>query len=106
RADYAEDISYIDEQGKTVDRKTSELSAAQLRGLLDFPADKQEVWRMIYNDALTVLGMLPLNFQWNKTNLPSEERYGRVSQPTAATFAAEVAIWLGEYTTASAFCNS
>ncbi len=106
RADYAEDISYIDEQGKTVDRKTSELSADELKGLLDFPTDKQEVWRMVYNDALTVLGMLPLNFQWNKTNLPSEERYGRVSQPTAATFAAEVAIWLGEYQTASAFCNS
>ncbi len=106
RADYAEDISYIDEQGKTIDRKTSELSATELKGLLDFPTDKQEVWRMVYNDALTVLGMLPLNFQWNKTSLPSEERYGRVSQPTAATFAAEVAIWLGEYQTASAFCNS
>ncbi len=105
-SDYAEEISYIDELGKTINRKTSELSSDELKGLLKFPQDKQEVWRMIYNDALTVLGMLPLNFQWNRVNLPSEERYGRVSQPTAATFAAEVALWLGEFQTASAFCNS
>lgn len=105
-SDYAEDISYIDDGGNTINRKTSEVGVNELRGLLDFVEDKQEVWQMIYNDALTVLGMLPLNFQWNKTSLPSEERYGRVSQPTAATFAAEVALWLGEFQTASAFCNS
>src|SRR5690606_32394458 len=83
---YAEDISYIDEGGNMINRKTSSVSANELRGLLNFAEDKQEVWQMIYNDALTVLGMLPLNFQWNKISLPSEERYGRVSQPTAATF--------------------
>lgn len=106
RSDYAEEISYIDESGKTVNRRTSELTAAQLKGLLKFSKDKQEIWRMLYNDALSVLGMLPLNFRWNKETLPSEERYGRVSQPTAALFAAELAIWLGEFQTASAFCNS
>lgn len=106
RSDYAEDISYVDEQGNTVNRKTSELTVNELKGLLQFPEDKQEVWQMVYNDVLSVLGMLPLNFQWNNFSLPAEERYGRLSQPTAATFAAEVAIWLGEFQTASAFCNS
>lgn len=106
RSDYAEEISYVDQEGKTVNRKTSELSASEIEDLLQFPEDKQEVWRMIYNDAIAVLGLLPLNFQWNNETLPAEERYGRVSQPTAATFAAELAIWLGEFQTASAFCNS
>lgn len=106
RSDYAEEVSYIDEKGNTINRRTSEITSTELRGLLKFPKDKQEVWRMIYNDVLSVLGMLPLNFMWNNETLPSEERYGRVSQPTAATFAAEIAIWLGEYQTASAFCNS
>lgn len=105
-SDFAEDVTYVDVNGQTVSRKTSGMRKEDLAGLLKFADDKQEVWQMIYNDALTVLGMLPLNFQWNKESLPSEERYGRVSQPTAATFAAEVAIWLGEFQTASAFCNS
>ncbi len=105
-SDYAEEISYVDEQGNTVNRKTSELTAQELRGLMRFAEDKQEVWRMIFNDAITGMGMLPLNFNWNNVDLPAEARYGRISQPTAATFAAEVAIWLGEYQTASAFCNS
>src|SRR5690606_42067281 len=88
-----------------INRKTSSVSANELRGLLHFAEDKHEVWQMIYNDALTVLGMLRLNFQWNKISLPSEELYGWVSQPTAATFAAEVAIWLGGLLSASAFWN-
>lgn len=105
-SDFAEDVTYVDVNGQTVSRKTSGMRKDELVGLLEFADNKQDVWQMIYNDALTVLGMLPLNFQWNKESLPSEERYGRVSQPTAATFAAEVAIWLGEFQTASAFCNS
>src|SRR5690606_27634267 len=79
---------------------------SDIRGLLQYPESKQEVWLQIYNDVLTVLGFLRQNYQWNGNNLPAKERYGRGSQPLAITFAAEVAIWLGEYQTASAFCNS
>lgn len=105
-SDYAENISYTDENGELVNRATSALTPSEIRGLLKYPKLKQEVWLQIYNDALTVMGLLPLNYQWNRNSLPANERYGRVSQPLAATFAAEVAIWLGEYQTASAFCNS
>src|SRR5690606_27348406 len=105
-SDHAENISYTNEQGEIILRSTAALTATEIRGLLKYPESKQEVWLMIYNDMLTVMGLLPLNYQWNRNSLPANERYGRVSQPLAATFAAEVAIWLGEYQTASAFCNS
>lgn len=106
RSQRGEDISYLDERGIQVKSGSSNLKIADLPGLQKFPEDKREIWLMIYNDVLKALGMIPLNFEWNKESLPSEERYGRISQPTAATFAAELAIWLGEYRTASAFCNS
>lgn len=105
-SDYAEEIRYVNEQGDTVSRATAALTPDEIRGLYRIPEDKQEVWLMIYNDVLTVLGVLPLNYQWNRNNLPARERYGRVSQPMASTFAAELAIWLGEYRSASAFSNS
>ncbi|HEY9561080.1 MAG TPA: RagB/SusD family nutrient uptake outer membrane protein [Anseongella sp.] len=105
-SDYAEDIRFVNEQGDTVSRSTIALSADEIRGLYNMPSDKQEVWQMIYNDVLTVLGILPLNYQWNRNNLPGQERYGRVSQPLATTLAAEIALWLGEYQSASAFANS
>lgn len=106
RSDYAEEIRYVDAQGDTVSRATKSLSIDEIRGLYRFPEDKQEVWQMIYNDVLTVLGILPVNYQWNRNSLPAEERYGRVSQVMAVTFATELALWLGEYQSASAFANS
>lgn len=105
-SDYAEEIRYLNEQDDTVSTATASLTADEIRGLYRFPEDKQEVWRMIYNDVLTVLGVLPLNYEWNRNNLPARERYGRVSQPLATTLAAELALWLGEYQSASAFANS
>lgn len=105
-SDHAENITYTDLNGELVSRATNKLTSSEIRGLLNYPESKQEVWLQIYNDALSVMGLLPLNYQWNRNSLPANERYGRVSQPLAATFAAEVAIWLGEYQTASAFCNS
>lgn len=105
-SDYAEDIRYVNEQGDTVSRSITALTADEIRGLYNLPADKQEVWQFIYNDVLTVLGILPLNYQWNRNSLPAEDRYGRVSQPLATTLAAELALWLGEYRAASAFANS
>lgn len=106
RSDYAEEIRFVNEQGDTVSRSTMALSIHEIRGLYQFPADKQEVWLMIYNDVLTVLGILPLNYQWDRNSLPAQQRYGRVSQPMAATLATEIALWLGEYQSASAFANS
>lgn len=105
-SDYAEQIKYVDPSGDTVVRKTLSLSAGQIRGTYYYPENRDEVWEMIYNDALTVLGILPLNYQWNRNSLPAQERYGRVSQVMAATFAAELALWLGKYQAASAFANS
>lgn len=105
-SDYAEDIRYVTEQGDTVSRSITALTAREIQGLYHMPADKQEVWQFIYDDVLTVLGILPLNYQWNRNNLPAEDRYGRVSQPLATTMAAEIALWLGEYQSASAFANS
>ncbi|MEC3878982.1 RagB/SusD family nutrient uptake outer membrane protein [Parapedobacter sp. 10938] len=106
RSDYAEDIRFVNEQGDTVSRKTLELTVHEIRGLYRFPEDKQEVWQMLYNDVLTVLGILPLNYRWNRNSLPAQERYGRVSQPMANTLATELALWVGEYQSASAFANS
>lgn len=105
-SNYAEDIRYVNEQGDTVSRSITALTADEIQGLYHMPADKQEVWQFIYDDVLTVLGILPLNYQWNRNNLPAEDRYGRVSQPLATTMAAEIALWLGEYQSASAFANS
>lgn len=105
-SNYAEDIRYVNEQGDTVSRSITALTADEIQGLYHMPADKQEVWQFIYDDVLTVLGILPLNYQWNRNNLPAEDRYGRVSQPLASTMAAEIALWLGEYQSASAFANS
>src|SRR5690606_18603667 len=105
-SNYAEDIRYVNEQGDTVSRSITALTADEIEGLYHMPADKQEVWQFIYDDVLTVLGILPLNYQWNRNNLPAEDRYGRVSQPLASTMAAEIALWLGEYQSASAFANS
>src|SRR5690606_28519058 len=106
RSDFAEEIRFVNAEGDTVSRSTIALSIHEIRGLYQFPEDKQEVWRMIYNDVLTVLGILPLNYQWDRNSLPAQQRYGRVSQPMAATFATELALWLGEYQSASAFANS
>jgi len=106
RSDFAEEIRFVNAEGDTVSRSTMALSIHEIRGLYQFPEDKQEVWRMIYNDVLTVLGILPLNYQWDRNSLPAQQRYGRVSQPMAATFATELALWLGEYQSASAFANS
>ena len=105
--DYAERIRYVNAQGDTITEPTLSLTPEQIRGIFKMPEDKREVWTLIYNDVLTVLGMIPINFEWNGTGsgLSSKERYGRVSQPLAATLAAEIALWLGEYQTASSFCD-
>ncbi|GAB3024170.1 RagB/SusD family nutrient uptake outer membrane protein [Niabella terrae] len=105
-SDMAEQISYIDQNGDTLRRKTRDMTGGEIRENYYYPASRDEVWQMIYGDALTVLGILPLNFQWNRNSLPAQERYGRVSQVMAATFAAELALWLGNYQAASAFANS
>src|SRR5690606_19090611 len=45
-------------------------------------------------------------YRWNGgSSLSAKERYGRVSQVLAALFAAEVALWLGDYQSASSFCD-
>lgn len=105
-SDYAEKIRFVNEKGDTVTRETMALTADEIRGLYHYPQNKQQVWLMIYNDVLAVLGIIPVDYRWNRNNLPAQERYGRVSQAAAVTFAAEVAIWLGEYESASAFSNS
>ncbi|MFC3196846.1 RagB/SusD family nutrient uptake outer membrane protein [Parapedobacter deserti] len=106
RSDYAEEIRFVNAQGDTVSRSTQEMSMHEIRGLYQFPEDKQETWLMVYNDVLTVLGILPLNYQWSQTTLSPQERFGRTSQPMANTLATELALWLGEYQSASAFANS
>ena len=103
--DYAERITYINQAGDTISEPTLSLTADQIRGIYTMPQDKQEVWTLIYNDILTCLGIIPVNYKWNGISLSSKERYGRVSQPVAATLAAEIALWLGEYQTASSFCD-
>ncbi|WP_316811833.1 RagB/SusD family nutrient uptake outer membrane protein [Pedobacter heparinus] len=103
--DFAEHITYINAAGETVKEPTLSLSSEQIRSIYNMPANQQEVWTLVYNDILTALGMLPINYQWNGTTLSGEERYGRVSQVLAATYAAEIALWLGEYQTASSFCD-
>src|SRR5690606_6335825 len=70
RSDFAEEIRFVNAEGDTVSRSTMALSIHEIRGLYQFPEDKQEVWRMIYNDVLTVLGILPLNYQWDRNSLP------------------------------------
>ncbi|WP_423127776.1 RagB/SusD family nutrient uptake outer membrane protein [Gaoshiqia sp. Z1-71] len=104
-SDYAEEITYISETGDTISEPTLHLTSDQIRGLYHMPQDKQEVWTLIYNDVLTAMGVLPLNYKWNGYNLSSKERYGRISQPVASTLAAEIALWLGEYQSASSFCD-
>lgn len=104
-SDYAEEIRYVNDKGDTISEATINLTPDQIKGLYTFPEDKQEIWIMIYNDVLTAMGLLPLNYNWNGTSLSSKERYGRVSQPVASTLAAEIALWLGEYQSASSFCD-
>jgi starch-binding outer membrane protein, SusD/RagB family len=104
-SDYAEKITYINSEGQTVTEPTPSLTSEQISSIYKMPKDQQEVWTLIYNDVLTALGMLPVNYQWNDQSLSAKERYGRVSQPLAATLAAEVALWLGEYQTASSLCD-
>lgn len=105
-SDYAEGITYVNEAGDTLRRNLRNMDSDEIRKSIYYPKNRDEVWRMIYDDVLTVLGMLPINYQWNNYSLPAQERYGRVSQVMAATFAAELALWLGEYQAASAFANS
>ncbi len=104
-SDYAEEITYLNENGDTISEATLHLTSDQIRGIYTIPQDKQEVWSMIYNDVLTAMGIIPLNYNWNGYNLSSKERYGRISQPVASTLAAEIALWLGEYQSASSFCD-
>lgn len=104
-SDYAEQIKYVNTDGETITEPTLSLTPEQIRGIFKMPADKQEVWTLIYNDAKTALGMLPINYRWNGESLSSKERYGRVSQVLAALFAGEIALWLGDYQTASSFCD-
>jgi hypothetical protein len=104
-SDYAETITYQDANGEMVTKPTLGLSSEQISAIYRMPKDQQEVWKLIYNDVLTALGMLPVNYKWNNQSLSANERYGRVSQPLAATLAAEIALWLGEYQTASSLCD-
>lgn len=104
-SDYAETITYIDAEGQTVTKPTLGLTPDQITAVYRMPKNQQEVWKLIYNDVLAALGMLPVNYRWNDQSLSAKERYGRVSQPLAATLAAEIAIWLGEYQTASSLCD-
>ena len=104
-SDYAEQITYINGVGDTISEPTLSLTSDQIRGIYNMPTDKQEVWTLIYNDVLVAMGAIPLNYQWNGYNLPSKEKYGRISQPVASTLAAEIALWLGEYQSASSFCD-
>lgn len=103
--DYAEEIRYINSVGDTISEATINLTSDQIKGLYKFSEDKYELWTMLYNDVLTAMGLLPLNYSWNGTSLPAKERYGRVSQAAASTLAAEIALWLGEYQSASSFCD-
>jgi hypothetical protein len=103
--DFAEQISYVNTSGETVTEPTLSLNSDQIRSIYKMPVNQQEVWTLVYNDILTALGMIPVNYQWNGQALAAKERYGRVSQPLAATYAAEIALWLGEYQTASSFCD-
>jgi hypothetical protein len=104
-SDFAEQIRYVNASGETVTEPTLSLSSEQIRSIYKMPANQQEVWTLVYNDILTALGMIPVNYQWNGQALSAKERYGRVSQPLAATYAAEIALWLGEYQIASSFCD-
>lgn len=104
-SDYAEQITYINQTGDTITRPTLSLTPEQIRGIYYTPTDKQEVWNMIYKDVLTAMGLIPLNFQWNGFSLPSKEKYGRVSLPVASVLGAEISLWLGQYQSASSFCD-
>ncbi len=103
--DYAEEIRYINSVGDTIAETTINLTSDQIKGLYKFPEDKHELWTMLYNDVLTAMGLLPLNYSWNGTSLSAKERYGRLSQAAASTLAAEIALWLGEFQSASSFCD-
>jgi len=103
--DFAEQISYVNAAGETVKEPTLSLTSEQIRGIYKMPANQQEVWTLVYNDIVTAVGMIPVNYEWNSENLSAKERYGRVSQPLAATYVAEIALWLGEYQIASSFCD-
>ncbi|WP_346237060.1 RagB/SusD family nutrient uptake outer membrane protein [Niabella insulamsoli] len=105
-SDHAEGIRYVNQAGDTLVRKVNHLSNDDIRGSFYYPQSRDQAIQMIYEDVLTVLGILPINYQWNRNSLPAQERYGRVSQAMAATFAAELALWLGDYQAASAFSNS
>jgi hypothetical protein len=104
-SDYAETITYVNAEGQTVTKPTLSLTSEQINAIYRMPKDQQEVWKLIYNDVLSALGMIPVNYKWNDQVLSAQERYGRVSQPLAATLAAEIALWLGEYQTASSLCD-
>lgn len=103
--DFAEQITYVNEAGETIKEPTLSLTSEQIRAIYKMPASKQEVWTLVYNDVITAVGMIPVNYQWNAVSLSATERYGRVSQPLAATYVAEIALWLGEYQIASSFCD-
>lgn len=104
-SDFAEQITYVNEAGETIKEPTLSLSSEQIRAIYKMPTNQQEVWTLVYNDVLTALGMIPVNYQWNGQTLSANERYGRVSQPLAASYAAEIALWLGQYQVASSFCD-
>ncbi len=105
-SDLAENFRYVNESGDTIVRKAQSMTNAEIRNGFYYMNNREDILRMIYNDALTVLGILPINYLWNRNTLPAQERYGRVSQAMAATFASELALWLGDYQAASAFANS
>ncbi|NGM61214.1 RagB/SusD family nutrient uptake outer membrane protein [Sphingobacterium sp. SGG-5] len=105
-SDYAENIRYVSAAGDTISKPTLSLTPQQIESIFRMPANKQEVWTLIFKDAQTALGLLPINYRWNGgSSLSAKERYGRVSQVLAALFAAEVALWLGDYQSASSFCD-
>lgn len=104
--DISEEITYVDENGKTVKMNTLSLTEDELRAVALQPADKQKVWEVIISDVKKAMSMLKSDYNWNGVgSLPVEQKYGRATLTAAYALACEVALWTNRFSQASAYAD-
>ncbi len=104
--DISENVTYVDENGITVQMNSLALTEEELRALALKPADKQKVWEVITSDAKKAMSMLRHGYNWNGVgDLPIEQKYGRATLASAYGLACQVAIWTNRFHQASAYAD-
>lgn len=104
--DISEEVTYVDENGNTVQMNSLSLTEEELRAIALKPADKQDVWEVITSDVKKAMSMLTNNYNWNGVgDLPVEQKYGRATLTSAYSLACQVATWTNRFQQASAYAD-